>query len=309
MRISAFIIVTIALASLLLVPASASSITINVATDHINAKFVLSLHQNMTTFPNESTTVSGLQDGGLTSAFSDALAKVEPSAKISNMTLKVFSNNTWLNLTATMTITGVFDKHGDLAEVNSTWKSLNVVGDLRAGNLSYNDVGKTYLRPALEFYVNASKFENLPNATIKAVTFFVNQTISVTGEVAANQVGNMTVLDFRPLSVPLEQWNRTYHLLNDTTTWQYIPPLPSLSASIRANKGNQSLYAFSVYSYDAEVAVPGLARANGNIVMIDVGSGQQEWAMAGIVVVAIIAAIAAQIAYRAKRRTARLARR
>ena len=80
-----------------------------------------------------------------------------------------------------------------------TWRRFNVSTDLRSGNFSYNTVGSVYLRPVVDYYVNASKFENNPNATIKGVNFFLNQTRVVAGSAEANNVGNFTMLDFRPL--------------------------------------------------------------------------------------------------------------
>lgn len=49
--------------------------------------------------------------------------------------------------------------------------------------------------------------------------------------------------------------------------------------------------------------MPGLGRATGNTVLVDVGAGQKEWIMAGIVVLAIVFAVAAQLLFRAQEAT------
>ena len=303
MRAIAVIILFLIVVSIFAAPVLASDITITVGKEQIHTKMVLSLHQNMTEFPNQTSSLTMSRDSNLSMAFTEALRKANPTASISDLVLTVNSTKTWLNLTATMSISGVYERRGDTSSVSTTWKAFNISADLRSGNFSYNAVGRRYLRPVIDFYVNASKFENKPNATIQAVTFFVNGTQSVAGEVAANQVGNATVLDFRSLAVTLEQWRRTYDLANNTTTWRYTPMVP-LAASVKATRFNRTLEIFSDYSYNAEVSVPGLARAAGNTLLIDVGTGQKEWIMAGIVVLAIGLALATQLMFRARKKAA-----
>jgi hypothetical protein len=304
----AFLILVLVIGSLFVVPASASNVNVSIGKDSIQTSLRLWLHQNITSFPNESAALTMAQNPEMASALGNALRKAEPSATLSDMTMRIFSNNTWLNVTASMTITGVFQNRGDLSLVNTTWKAFYVPEDLTIGNLSYNQVGKQYFRPAVEFYWNASLHENEPNATIKAVTFFVNQTVSVAGDAAANDVGNTTVLDFRSLDVPVDQWNRTYTISNDTTSWRYAPA-PLLAATIKAQRLNSSLLLFSDYNYTAEISVPGLARAIGNTLLIDIGTGQKEWIMLGVVILAIALAVVVQVFYWRKKRRIRLGRR
>jgi hypothetical protein len=268
----------------------------------------LSVHQNMTKFLNESMILDASADSALSAAFTSALKKVDPSAGFMSLAVAVWSNATRLNLTITMTLSGVADRKGDITALNTTYRAFNVSANLKAGNLSYNTIGKEYLRPLAEFYVNASQFENNPNATIRAVTFLVNETESVPGPNAANYIGNFTVLDFRSLDVPLDQWNRTYSLLNNTTTWRYTP-LHRFGAFINTDELNQTLTRFANYTYDAEIIIPGLAQAEGNILRVDVGSGQMEWIMVGVVVFSLALVVFVQFLYRGRKKAAKLGRR
>jgi len=308
LRFAAVFLLGLVLGSLMLVPASAADITISFDRQTLQARMHLAVHQNMTQFGNESVTVDAAQDPALAAAFTEALKEADSHAGYSALTTTVWSNATWLNLTVAMTLTGASDKRGDIAAVNTTFRAFNVSANLRVGNFSYNTLGKEYFRPVADFYVNASKFENDPNATIRAITFFVNETQSVPGPDAANYVGNFTVLDFRALNVPLDEWQRTFDLGNNTTTWTYTPPV-QLGAEIRASELNQSLTLFANYAYSAEVVVPGLAQAEGNIVRVDVGSGQKEWIMVAVVVVLLALAVVVQFMYRVKRKAAKLGRR
>jgi len=308
LRTIAIIILLLVLASVYAAPVSAANITATFDKENFQTSMNLSVHQNMTKFVNQSIALDASQNSNMSAAFNDALRKVDPSASFSALTIRVWSNATWLNLTIATSIVGVSERKGDIAAVNTTWRMFNVSADLRAGNLSYNTVGREYFRPVLDFYANASLFVNDPNATIRAVNFFVDETQSVTGPEAANYVGNFTVLDFRPLNVPIDQWERTYNLSNNTTTWRYTPPV-IFAASVEASQLNKSVTLFSSYTYSAEIIIPGLAQAAGNILRVDVGTGQKEWIMTGVVVLSLGLVVVIQVMFRAKKKAAKLGRR
>jgi hypothetical protein len=274
----------------------------------LQAKMVLSVHQNMTAFPGQTTSLASSTDSGMSAAFASAVKKAAGSASFSALTVGVSSSPTWLNLTITTTLAGVTERSGDVATANMTWRGFDVIGDLRAGDLSYNNVGSRYLRPVVAFYQNASKFETSPNATIKAVTFFVNGTLSVPGSVATNSVGNFTVLNFAELSAPLSQWNRTYSLSNNTSSWKYTP-LPLINASLRIQDLTKTFTVFATCAYSAEITASGLVQAQGEVLLTDVGNGLNELMMAGVVVLGLALAIVAQILYSRRKKAVRLGRR
>ena len=308
MRVKAYIIFLVTITSLLIIPVHATGVTISAQNGQLQMKMVLSLNQNMTTFPTRTLSLNASQDTSLRSAFANALQQADPSAQLSSLTLQITSTSDWLNVTATMGVSGVSTVNGDVATFNSTWKSFDVATDLSAQNLSYNAVGSVYLRPVVDYYVNASKYELKPNATITAVTFFSNET-SVPGYRLANQVGNFTLFDFSPLNVPLEQWNKTYNIQNDTTSWRFTPP-QALMVSLSGTRGlNNTFQIFANYGYDAEILLPGVAQGSGNTLLVGVGSGHREEVMIAAVIFFIALAVGAQILFRSKKRKVILGRR
>jgi hypothetical protein len=308
LRVVAVMILLLIIASFIASPVSAADVTIAIDRGQVHARMGLSLYQNMTAFPSEVVTLDGSRDPKLSSAIQEALKATNSSASFSSLNLSIASSARWLNLTLSMNLTGVSERHGDIVYANASWKAFRTNVDLRAGNLSYNTIGSEYLRPVVDFYENASRFEQQPNATVKAVTFFVNGTESVTGTVAANHVGNFTLLDFGYLSSSVEQWNREYSLSNNTTSWRYKPPM-RLNASLRIQELNKTFTIVSRYGFDAEVTVAGLAVAQGNTLRVDVGSGEMEWIMSAVIVIGIALTIAVQIMFRRKRKAVRLGRR
>lgn len=300
MRPTAIIILLIITASVFVVPATASDVGITVEKEQVQAKFVLSLHQNMTEFPALTSTLDMASDTKLSAAFAQGLKRAVPTASPSALTVKVDSAATWLNLTMAMAVSGVTERRGDILAVDTVWRAFYVSSDLRAGNLSYNTVGNRYFLPVVKFYANASRFVGRPNATITGVIFFVNGT-SVAPDTTEKYVGNFTVLDFRPLDVPVGDWTRTYSLSNNTTTWRYSPPA-RMDLSVIIQRLNATLNMFSSFRYNAEITVSGMARSQGDTLLVDVGTGLKEWVMAGVIVLAIVLAIVTQLVFRARKK-------
>lgn len=300
MRTAAIIILTMITASMFLVPAHASQISVAVENGQVKETLVLSLKQNVTNLPQQTSTLSLSSDPNLSSAFAGALKATNTSAVPSDLTVNLAASAAGLNITTVMTISGVTGRNGDVLSVDMGWKAFSVQPDVRAGNLSYNTFGSRYLRPVTAFYANESRLVGRPNATTTGVNFFINQT-TVSSPVAENYVGNFSLFDFSGLKVPVEGWLRNYTLSNDSTTWQYTPPQP-FDFAINVQRLNQTSEFFARYSYKAEITVPGLARAHGDIILLDVGSGRRELVMLGIVVLAVALAIVAQLMFRSRRK-------
>lgn len=307
MRTLATIIVLLAMSSVFAVPVSAANITMSVEKDNVQTRMVLSVYQNITAFPKQVTTIT--KSDVSFSSFSQAIRALDTRATLSDLTINLNSATNWLNLSITMTVSGVAERRGDVSSVNMSWKAFNVPADLQTGNLTYNLIGKRYFTPVYAYYANASQFVSRPNATITGVSFFVNDTQAVSATTATNSAGNATILDFRPLRLSVDRWTRTYNLSNDTTTWRYNPA-PLIADSIKIKQGNNTKQFHSRFNYNAEIIVSGLARATGDTLLADVGGGAREWVMAGIVVLAIISAVAVQVLFRIrKKKLARMGRR
>jgi len=311
MRLVAVMILLLTVISFMASPVTAADVTIAIDKGQVLARMGLSLYQNMTAFPSELLNVGGgdyslphTSRDGFPFAIQEALKATNSSASFSSVNLRIASSASWVNLTLSMSMTGVSERRGGVVYANASWKAFRTQADLRADNLSYNTIGSTYLRPVVDFYENASKFER-PNATVTAVTFFVNGTESVPGKVAANHVGNFTLLDFSYLSGPVERWNREYSPSNNTTSWRYKPPM-RLNASLRIQELNKTFRIVARYGFDAEITVAGLAVAQGNTITVDVGSGKMEWIMSSVIVIAMALTIGIQIMFRRRRRAVRL---
>ena len=307
MRFKIILIFIIVFASACIVPAHGSDVTMTIRNGTIESKMALSFHQNMTQFQNTTVRLDGSTDTSLMGNLTAALRRIDASTEVRQVTVAVVSNTTWLNVTASMELAAVAAREGDLVNVTTVWKSFHLDADMRAENLSYNTVGRRYLRPVFDFYINATSFVGRPNATITGVSFFVNGT-SISGTQAGNEAGNLTLFDFRPLNATLDQWAAKYNLENNTTTWRYFPA-PMLNSSIKITRGNETSRIFANYAYDAEISVTGLARSTGDYVLVDVGSGQNELIMAAIAIVTIVVAAWTQILYMRRRRRAMLGRR
>ena len=302
MRFQVMLLFVIILGSTFIVPVKAAGATITIQHDGtIQSRMVLSFHQNMTQLPTRTITIDSDTDSSLMTNFSKSLAQTQPSPKLSHAIIQVVSSADWLNATASISLSGVTTFQGDIMNASTAWRAFHVDADLQADSLSYNTVGRRYIRPVYNYYVNASRFVGRPNSIITGVSFFSNQS-SIGGFQAANQAGNLTLFDFRSLNGTLDQWTYRYNIENNTSTWRFSPP-PAIIASIRYSIGfNKPSTIFCSYSFDAEVLVTGLARSKGNNVLVDVGSGISELVMTALVIVSIAAAVWVQVLYRRRRK-------
>lgn len=300
MRHLAILILAIFLVSSMNAPAWASTVNVSLSGQQVHAVFALTLVQNMTSFPSVKTTVGSGPGSNVSAAFTDALSAVDPSASASDLSVGVTSVKNELNTTCSMTVDGVTKVTGDILTINMTWLPFNVNSDLVSQNLSFNVVGAKYFRPIVAYYANASRFVGLPNATITGVTFFMNGT-SVGAPTAENYVGNYTTLNFNAINPDLDQWNRTYTLNNDTTTWRYFPPIP-LKFDMQIERKNVTTNYVATYGYGAVVSVSGVGRSQGDLILVGVGTGESEWAMVAIVILAVSSAFAVQLLIRSRKR-------
>lgn len=300
MRHIAIVILIIFAASVFSAPVYASNLSVSVQGQQVHTNFSIYLHQNVTTLPTETTTIDASSDTNLATAFTQALRSVYPTAAPSGLTVRVDSSGGGLNLTGSMDVSGVSNRTGDIVTANMTWLPFYVTSDLKAGNLSYNDVGSHYFRSVVVHYANISATVGRPNATITGVSFFVNAS-AVGPPSAENYVGNFTMLDFRSLNPSLGQWIENYTLNNDTTAWRYPPSMP-LNFDMKIQRKNVTTDYVATLEYSAEITVPGVGRVQGNAVLLDVGTGVKEWVMAGIVVIAIVAAVAIQLLLRSRKK-------
>ena len=300
MRSIAIFTLVIFLASSLMVPASASNVTVTIGAERVHASYNLYLSQNVTTLPTLTTTVDSNSNPDISAAFTAALMKADPSASATNLSVSLTSVKSDVSLTCDMDVAGVSQVNGNMMTVNMTWLPFDVTSNIRAQNFSFNTIGNTYFRSVVAYYANASRFIGRPNATISGVIFYVNGT-SVGAPAAESYAGNFTTLNFGLLNTDVDQWNRTYTLTNDTTTWRFWPP-KLFDFNMQVERGNATKDYFASYAYNATISVPGVGRSQGTLLLVGVGSDLTEWAMAAIVVLSVVVAIGVQARYRSRKK-------
>ena len=283
-----------------MVPASASNVTVTIGAEKVHASYNLYLSQNVTALPNLTTTIDSNSNPDVSAAFTQALMKADPSASATNLNIGLTSVKGSMNLTCAMDVAGVSQVNGDIMTVNMTWLPFDVTSNIRAQNFSFNTIGNTYFQSVVAYYANASRYIGRPNATISGAIFYVNGT-SVGAPAAVAYAGNFTTLNFGLLSTDIDQWNRTYTLTNDTTTWRFWPP-KLFDFSMQIERGNATTEYYASYAYNAAISVLGIGRSQGTVLLVGIGGGLTEWVMAAIVVLSVIVAIGVQVRYRGRKK-------
>ena len=278
--------------------AHASSVNYSIRDGKASVELSLQFYQNVTAMPNLTQTFSGTASQDLASAIEGSLRKSASSASVSSLSGELRSTGNWVNATIHFDVSGVATRNGSLLNANCSWIRFKVPNDLRLGNLSYNLVGATYIKPVFEKYAN---FQMAPlNATIAAVAYRLN-TLDVTPEVAAQKAGNATLLDFSYVSPPVEEWKMSYNLTQASTTWTH-EPVPAVAMQMAVTpKVGASFHLDASYSYNATLSVDGFAYAHADTIVTEVSSGYEPLLMLAVVVSTFVVAVVTSWMYRSRR--------
>ncbi len=280
-------------------PAHGSSVSYAVHGERVSVELSLEFFQNATSMPGLNAALTGSSAQDLTLALEESLKRIVGNVSVSLLSGEVRSENGWVNATIWFDVTGASARKGGLLVVNCSWIPFNVPNDLRLGNLSYNLIGATYVRPAFEKYVD---YDRPPlNETIESVTYVAGEEV-VPPRTAAYRAGNATLLDFRNIIPPIEKWERTYDVAKGSTVWAYdLAPAVDLEMTVSPREG-VPFSARAFYKYNATVSVDGLAQATGNTVVTDVSGGLEPALMFAVVLLTFVVAILASWSYRSRRR-------
>lgn len=275
--------------------------SVNLAIHDEKASVELSLHffQNMTAMPTLKEPLTGVAAQNLTLAIEESFRNKAGNISVSSLTGEVRSSQDWINSTIHFDVTGIASRSGNLLNINCSWIRFKTLGDLRVGNLSYNLIGATYIRPAFEKYAN---FDKPPlNETIETVAYqFGTEDISPAD--AAERAGNTMLLDFSYLVPQVEEWKMTYNLTRAATTWTFNPvPVAEMKMIVGPRDGRPFSVA-ATYSYNATLSVDGLGQAHGDTITTDVSGGFEPLLMLAAVIATFVVAVVASWIYRSRRK-------
>jgi hypothetical protein len=247
--------------------------------------------------PTFNGTLAASEFQNATSAIQEAIRALSPNATVSHFEFSVVASDRWVNISSSFIVTGIVTQAGDLRKTDFSWKGFTIAGNLTAANVTYNQYGRHYIRPLVSEIINQTR--QVPNNfTFVSSTYFLSNQ-SVSDETALNRVGNTTLLDFSTIGSKLSTWTRTYFLENHTTVWT-LEPGDALDLDIRTQvkPGNETYRFMANYAYNATLTMPGLAIADGDLAIVETGSGLRETVMVAVLVVLFAGAVVATVAHR-----------
>lgn len=279
-NILVFILMLIIILPYGLCSAQASTFKVKVSDSLLNVRIVSTVNQNLTSFPTQKTSVIGTDLEMANRSLNNALREKLSFVFAKSLSITVDSKPQTMNVTAEFNIGGVVTQ-GDLLKINLAWKSFHVDDKLYAGNLSYNRLGQYFKTPMEDFI----KLE---------ANFFMNKSYPLTNEAALNTVSNLTLLNFKALTKPIQNWSKNYDPTYDRTTWKTeVKPQIDFTAHCRIqNKTLPRLFFLATELY-AEIVAPKYAYAENDIISVDMGKGWMEPLMAVTIALAIGLGLAA----------------
>jgi hypothetical protein len=279
--------------------AHASSVNYTIHDGKVSVELSLQVYENATAIPSVSEEFTGAAAQNLSSAIEKSFKSTADNISISSLSGELRSDGNWINVSILFDVTGVSSQSGNLLNVNCSWVRFKVSDDLRLGNVSYNLIGGTYIKPIFEKYVD---FDKAPlNETIQTVSYLTGQ-VDTEGRLAAENAGNMVLLDFSNILPPIANWKNAYDVTGSSTAWSYdLAPPEDLTMTVVPIEGAQ-FTAHAFYKYNATLSVPGVAQAQGDTIRIDVSSGLEPLLMFVMVLVTFVIAVGASWAYRSRRK-------
>ena len=277
----------------------ASSVNYAIHGGKVTVELSLQFFQNVTAMPSVSQTFSGAASQSLSSAIEGSLRNEARSASVSSLSGDLKSTGNWINTTIRFDISGISTQNGSLLNLNCSWIRFKVANDLKLGDLSYNLIGATYIKPTFEKYAD---FQIAPlNATVSGVVYRLD-TLDVTPEVAAQKAGNATLLDFSYVSPPVEEWKMSFNLTQASTTWTYAPvPAVAMQMAVTPKVG-AAFHLDASYAYNATLSVDGFAHVHADTITTDVSSGYEPLLMLAVVIATFAVAVATSWVYRSRRK-------
>ncbi|WP_455279287.1 hypothetical protein [[Eubacterium] cellulosolvens] len=269
---------------------SGSGIEVDIGDEKVNVMIDSKLYQNITKFPETDANISGSELNMAKSAFEDALGVQSQNLKISNLSIYVRSDNSWLNVSAIFELDGVSYSDNDVISADLSWIPFKVVSNLKVGNLSYNLVGEEYLRPAIYELANQSA-PGHEAANQSNVNFFSPYYTPITTSMAMNIAGNVSTFDLTLVSTNFTSWNKYFDENSFTTSWN-LPTRTTLDLRVQTTSENVTdiRTATAFYSYTdtyASVSIPGHGIIVDNSIIYENTSSNYSTIMLSIVIILI----------------------
>ena len=236
-----------------------------------------SIQQNFTFLEEHVVDLDGRDLDLAREALERALTARSNDVSVSDLALKLVTKKTQLNVTISFNVENISSVSGQIVRTDCTWRSFSVPDDLLSRNVSYNLVGKTYVRPVVLSFANNTW-----------ARFYINETYQVFYQEAANIAGNATLLDFRPLSRSLALWNQTLDLENQKTIWIF-PPEKALDLTVALQEPNGTRTYYSTIEVSSEIAGPSFVRVDGDIIVSTQRSSAEQNMFAAAIVTVILA--------------------
>jgi len=264
--------------------ALASTFSARVYSDRVHVNMSSSLTQNITSLFHRSfgVTASSLSDA---SRAIEQQVKVKlPQAFVKDLSIQCAFANTTIETIVNFDVLSTASKREDIIIANFTWRALEIFDDLVADGVNYNQVGKAYFRAAIPRYANMT-----------GTRFYENRTIQVTHYRASDLAGNITMLKFKPLGVPLSKWDMAYNITTAETTYKLrVGRIVDLVAK---RETNSSATSFGIgMDLTAEIIAPGFATLKGEAVVSETHVGFVQLSMLGVIIIPLAILIATNLA-------------
>jgi len=268
---------------------SASTFSARIQPDRVHVTISSNLSQNITSLFERKIILSGDSLANATRMLERSIQAKSPGAYIKDSLIHCTFTNSSIEVKLEFNVFAVVSRREEVVTANLTWRAFSILDDIVVGNVSCNAVGKSY------FLKDIPRYENMTGTR-----FYENRTFPATTYRAKDIVGNITMLRFKALEIPLSKWERTYDVARAETRYGLkVGRMVDLAAR---RELNSSMAEFGIWmDLSGEIVVSGYARLKGEAIVSEAHIGPLQVLVLATVVVPLMIVIAAHMIEKRKK--------
>ncbi|MGQ9542685.1 MAG: hypothetical protein ACUVTM_01155 [Candidatus Bathyarchaeia archaeon] len=250
--------------------AEGTSVEVHVMGQYLQVQINSNIFQNMTAMPETKLHVTGVDLEQAKLAFKKSLLKSCPAGEISNISVRIASNNVWLNVTAQFVLGGIIKVDRDVTKVDMSWMSFKIEDDLQCDNMSYNLVGQRYLQSFLQSISNKSE-----------TRYYSPIYTPIDARLADNIAGNITSFDLTGIETEISSWRLEFDANSKTTVWRTMIGKNDLRVEVKSGNTSRNFYCYT--ESNARVTITGYGVAIGSTILVETTRDTQAIVMLGVI--------------------------
>lgn len=235
--------------------------SIAISSSSVSVTINTTFYQNLTGSPQGyNLSVIGSNASSAEAAFSSALGKLAPGAKVSGLHLTSSSSGNTTETMANFNVNGVSRSSGDALMFNLAWKSFKIEDAIQVGNRSLNAVGQ---------YLATSPFLNRGSSSV--ITWnYLEDGKPITQAQSVEAASSFYLFDFSQLSTHVSSWSAKFSAdKSETVLSNNVNHNITARETIKEAETPFRIAFIAGYVHKVKITIAGFPRIIGDTIVIE----------------------------------------